>query len=248
MIIFRSLPRGAVVLAGLLTLCVMLWADLSSASAQTSASALPQHVTSDEPPEDIDDVLNRVFGQLQTEPGYAIHMANLRGEIGTEGKLTAEELTRLDFSLPGDPGFDETSPYSVLRMLKKNARSLYPDNVFVTQKDLDRLTKIKGTRLIFNVRRVRSQGATPSKTTVYWLLPNFDPQFCGFSIVKASGLRLGPYPFIAPKGFVIAPDNHTIVEDEQELDPQSVDGQFLPNACIYMPDGQVYWASFLFRL
>lgn len=189
-----------------------------------------------EPPKGVDfraDVAaNKVFGQLISVLPTALRDAMSKGEF------TVDDLTKLDFSLPGDPGFDITSQYSVLRMLHANGTgisskaSLYGKNdVFVAQSDLDLLTTRKGLRLLFNVRQFRRPDGIISQPALYIILPNYRDRVPDNPTPPC--FRGGDNDvYKAPLDFVIGADNHHIIQDSEEI----IEGRG-SGTCVLMSNG-----------
>jgi hypothetical protein len=116
------------------------------------------------------------------------------------GEKMDDVLDKLDFSMPGEPGFDENAHYSALRLRNSYRERQFQEvtgdsrnwtkprlikfwydyahsESFVDQECIDHFTTEKGVRLIFNLRRsVRPEDN--EWETLYAIIPKFDSAKC----------------------------------------------------------------------
>ena len=117
--------------------------------------------------------------------------------LAKQGGVTESALAQLDFSLPGDAGYKADSAWNVFRMVK--GTRLSNEDTFVPQKQLDLLTGVTGTRVIFNLRRYT--GIAGNKAVAI------------FAIVPGVKYCDGTVGYIAKQEFVIAKDNRATIDD-----------------------------------
>jgi hypothetical protein len=143
------------------------------------------------------------------------------------GDFKLDDYEKLDFSLPGDPGFGSKPEFEIYN----------PDGNFrITyhQESIDEVTTKPNTREIYNIRRtVESDGTV--KDLFYKFIPDVTLKACteDASRVIDSRTEQHPAPFSPlPNAFVFAPDNHEVV-----IDPLPVPSE---GACLKASDGKLY--------
>jgi hypothetical protein len=142
-------------------------------------------------------------------------------------------VTKLDFSLPGDPDYNKDADLAAYRIGMLHAtKPQIPPN-FSSQEDLDKWAGTKNTRMIFNVRRhVFDTGAIIGN--LYAIVP-LSPPFsthCTDHVVNVE--------------FRIAPDNHEIVDDPKGF-TWTKDEAASGTACLKLNDGHVYYFVSLYH-
>jgi hypothetical protein len=131
-------------------------------------------------------------------------------------RITLDDLERLEFNGGGSAGeFDVFNPQGRIGFVPAGG-------LWITQEVVDRMAE--DSRLVYNLRRVRRNGVITE--TLYAIIPDVDAKSCG-----PAGGNI-EYSVNAP--VVIAPDNHTIIEDSTQMPA-------INTGCLTTSEGKRHW-------
>lgn len=165
----------------------------------------------------------------------SINRVSITLAVALEKKiLTPDGFERLDFSYPSDdkygtdPGREVFNPGSEFHG--------YP----IAQRIVDRVTTVKGTRVIYNLRRFTTEDGHIIET-LYAVVPNMDPKVC--ELAAAALMPIGNFTVSYP--LVIPVDNSQIVTDPPGGYPRGFAGAM----CVHDSSGKVvFFDALKYRL